>query len=648
MSSDSSVQDTSQLASQAHTPRASVEEGGVTFWLDGEVLACACPDCGSPMSIRLWLLVADCWRCGASLELTEEQERAVQRLLDQARQAAPAPEKKHPATQPTPPSPRPEPPRQKKPAPQPVPIPEGKPLPRRQQSPWKDPVVRPRPARPSAPRRPQRQEDSTARLRRLLGDLQAWLISALLHMVLLILLACLLVNEEPAGPRLLVLATRVGPEDLEGGHKDPPQPDPVEFEDAGAPEPEKPPEVPEPPQIEEEKPDEPPLPKGEPPGEKEPELPPVVGSPVSGGTGRSLYAGRRPEARAYLVRQEGGTIETEAAVARGLEWLARHQSPDGRWSLHRFHLTRGCRRRCSHPGTNSDVAGTALGLLPFLGAGQTHRSGKYRRHVLRGVQWLLAHQRPDGAFRPMGTGQMYSHGLAAIAVCELYGLTQDSRLRLPAQKAVDYIVQAQHSQGGWRYLPGQAGDTSVTGWQLMALRSAQVAGLRVPQSVFDRANRFLDRCQTNSLGSLYSYMPHGGVRVALTAESLLCRMYSGWTPRHAALREGCLWLLAEHPPQARKTDMYYWYYATQVMHHMGSPYWPEWNEQMREILVRTQETRGHAAGSWTPQGGHDRAGGRLYMTSLAICCLEVYYRHLPLYRQVALGSETDRQGESSP
>ncbi len=633
MSSDSSVQNAADLVSQPDLSRASVEEGGITFWLDGEVLACACPDCGSPMSIRLWLLVADCWRCGASLELTEEQERAVQRLLDQARaSAAPAADKQQ------------EPPRQKIPqkkaAPRPASIPLGRPAPQRRQSPWKDPVQRSQPSRRSAPQRPgpEPEEDPAARLRRLLADLQAWLISALLHMVLLILLACLLVGDESKEPRLLVLATRVGPEDLEGGHKDPPQPDPVEFDDAGAPEPEKPPQVPEPPKIDEEKPDEPPLPKGELPGE-DPMPPPVVGSPVSGGTGRSILAGRRPEVRAYLVRQEGGTIETEAAVARGLVWLAHHQSRDGSWSLHRFNRAGLCRGRCSHPGTRSDVAGTALGLLPFLGAGQTHRAGKYRRQVQQGIDWLLTHQQPDGSFQPMGAGRMYAHGLAAIALCELYGLTQDSRLREPAQRAVDFIVQAQHSQGGWRYMPGQAGDTSVTGWQLMALRSAQVAGLHVPQAVFDRANRFLDRCQTNSLGSFYSYMPRGGVRVALTAESLLCRMYSGWTPRHAALREGCAWLLGAHPPSVRRSDMYYWYYATQVMHHMGSPYWPEWNEQMREILVRTQETRGHAAGSWAPQGGHDRSGGRLYMTSLAICCLEVYYRHLPLYRQVALGGE---------
>ncbi len=629
MNSDSSPQETSELVSPPGPGRATIEEGGIVFWLDGEVLACACPDCGSPMSIRLWLLVADCWRCGASLELTEEQERAVQRLLGRGEAPAPAQPPRSP-----PPARRQE---------RPARIPLGHPAPPRRQSPWKHPVE-PRPVRRPPPKQPRpAEEDSAARLRRLLGDLQAWLISALLHMVLLILLACLLVGDEPESPRLLVLATRVGPEDLEGGHQDPPKPDPVEFDDAGAPEPETPPEVPEPPKIEEQKPEEPPLPQGDPPGEEKAELPPVVGSPVSGGTGRSLLAGRRPETRAYLVRQEGGTIETEAAVARGLNWLVRHQSRNGSWSLQRFNRSGLCRGRCSHVGrVPSDVAGTALALLPFLGAGQTHRSGKYRRQVQRGVGWLLAHQRPDGSFRLTGAGGMYAHGLAAIALCELYGLTQDSRLRAPAQRAVDFIVQAQHSQGGWRYSPKQPGDTSVTGWQLMALRSAQVAGLHVPQAVFDRANRFLDRCQTNSLGSFYSYLPRGEVRVALTAESLLCRMYSGWTPQHAALREGCLWLLAEHPPHVRRSDMYYWYYATQVMHHMGSPYWPEWNEQMREILVRTQETRGHAAGSWAPRGGHDRAGGRLYMTSLAICCLEVYYRHLPLYRQVALEGDVEQ------
>ena len=79
--------------------------------------------------------------------------------------------------------------------------------------------------------------------------------------------------------------------------------------------------------------------------------------------------------------------------------------------------------------------------------------------------------------------------------------------------------------------------------------------------------------------------------------------------------------------------MYYNYYATQVMHHWGGPEWDRWNNVMREHLIRTQIRDGHATGSWDVADRHGSLGGRLYMTTLALLTLEVYYRHLPLYQK---------------
>src|SRR5690606_21041897 len=139
----------------------------------------------------------------------------------------------------------------------------------------------------------------------------------------------------------------------------------------------------------------------------------------------------------------------------------------------------------------SDTAATALALLPFLGAGQTHKSGQYRDTVGKGLRWLVMMQTNDGDLRGMGSGRMYAHGIASIALCEAYALTNDSSLRGPAQRAIDFIAAAQHKKGGWRYDPGQEGDTSVVGWQLMALRSAELAGLEVPKQCFVLADQFL-------------------------------------------------------------------------------------------------------------------------------------------------------------
>ncbi|HEX7450273.1 MAG TPA: prenyltransferase/squalene oxidase repeat-containing protein [Pirellulales bacterium] len=352
-----------------------------------------------------------------------------------------------------------------------------------------------------------------------------------------------------------------------------------------------------------------------------------------------VLAGRDPRLRGQLALREGGTSETEAAVNRALVWLARHQSPEGSWSLNHFNQAGDCAGRCGDPGVESDTSGTALGLLPFLGAGQTHLRGEYTMVVARGLRWLIDHQGKDGDLRGRGRGNMYAHGQAAIALCEAYALTQADNLRQPAQKSIDFIVAAQHDEGGWRYQPKEPGDLSVVGWQLMALRSAQMAYLKIPAETLTRTNRFLNSVQTSPSSGQYCYMPGGHPSETMTAEGLLCRQYSGWRHNHPALNKGVQGLLINHLPKSGRVNMYYWYYGTQVMHHMGGDAWQKWNGALRDMLVAMQERTGHQDGSWTPQSAHDPQGGRLYMTSLATLTLEVYYRHLPLYRGVAADHE---------
>ncbi len=351
----------------------------------------------------------------------------------------------------------------------------------------------------------------------------------------------------------------------------------------------------------------------------------------------AMFAGRDPRLRKQLVRDQGGTTATEAAVARGLEWMARHQNADGSWSLHAFHKAPGARGKPDGLGRQSDLAGTALGLLPFLGAGQTHYQGDHQSVVRSGLSWLIDHQAANGDLRqPNDFGRMYAHGMGAIVLCEAYAMTGDPRLRVPAQKAIDFIVDAQHSEGGWRYSPGQAGDTSVVGWQLMALQSARMHyQLNVPQETLDRAGLFLDQVQTDRYGGQYAYRPGRRATEVMSAEALLCRLYLGWKTDHPGVDVGVGYLL-DHLPEIRNPNVYYWYYGTQVLHHVGGPRWRKWNYRMRSILLETQERRGPDAGSWAPRGTWSSEGGRIYMTSLAICILEVYYRHMPLHRPEAV------------
>ena len=338
-----------------------------------------------------------------------------------------------------------------------------------------------------------------------------------------------------------------------------------------------------------------------------------------------MFAGRNAEQRKKLAEEEGGSEASEAAVENGLKWLSKHQDKDGCWSLDKFNAAGDCNGQCSMTGTSSDAAGTGFGVLPFLGAGYTHKTGRYQTTVRKSLDWLIQDQNKDGSFRSSGGGNMYAHGIASLALCEAYAMTKDPALKTPAQRAIDYIVRAQHAQGGWRYTPGTPGDTSVTGWQVIALQSARQGGLRFPKDVLPKVTQYLDSVQTDKKGAGYRYMPGGGITDAMVAEGLLCRIYTSWNSKRPGLDAGVQYLLT-HPPR-NGGELYYWYYATQVMHHYSGEAWQEWNTQMRDLLLELQSKDGHESGSWAPQGGHDRSGGRVYSTSLALLTLEVYYRH---------------------
>ena len=349
----------------------------------------------------------------------------------------------------------------------------------------------------------------------------------------------------------------------------------------------------------------------------------------------SIYAGRSQRSRAELVAAGGGSLESEAAVAAGLRWLADHQMPDGSWWLNRFNMAHACQGRCRGHGGACDTGAIGLALLPFLAAGQTHTRGPYATVIASGLHWLQANQKADGDLRGVGIGRMYAHALATIALCEAYALTKDKTLAEPAQRAIDFIVDAQHRQGGWRYEPREAGDTSVVGWQIMALRSGQLAYLRVPDEVFERAGHYLDRAQVYPAPALFAYTPGAPATRTMTAEGLLCRQLLGWQRANPGLVGGVEYLI-NNLPKRENPDIYYWYYGTQVMHHFGGEAWTLWNDHLRDTLIDMQSSSGHEAGSWDPRGEFADAGGRLYMTSLAVLTLEVYYRHMPLYQKQAV------------
>jgi hypothetical protein len=356
-------------------------------------------------------------------------------------------------------------------------------------------------------------------------------------------------------------------------------------------------------------------------------------------TGTGFDGRGSAQARAAAIRAYGGNDASEAAVAAALKWIADHQLPDGGWCFdHRIGpIVNGRPRTSDHPGDLVETrnGATAMAVLPFLGAGQTHTDGKYQSVVKGGLGYLVSHMKRDGAMNE-GGGTMYSHGLAAITLCEAYAMTHDKALMVPAQAALNFIVYAQDPiGGGWRYQPRTPGDTSVVGWQLMALKSGHMAYLQVPPNTIRGAIKFFDTVQVDS-GSGYGYTTPGRGSTT-TAVGLLCRMYLGWKHDEPALERGVNYLSQTGPSP---NNMYFNYYATQVMRQFGGEPWEKWNAVMRDRLVNAQDKQGPAAGSWFFNGGHGAdKGGRLYNTSLATMILEVYYRHMPIYQKQATTEE---------
>ena len=345
-------------------------------------------------------------------------------------------------------------------------------------------------------------------------------------------------------------------------------------------------------------------------------------------------SGRQAGMKSSLLAAYGGTASTEQAVMEGLAWLERNQnSKTALWSLS-GKFADGVNR-------NNPEAATALALIAFQGAGYTPQSDprdRFTRVVTRAWPALLERQQANGNFFNTGTthGTMYTQALCTIAICELYGMTRDQQYREAAQKAIDYCVETQSEGGGWRYFPGQGGDLSVTGWFVMALQSAQMAGLNVPSETLSRISTFLDSVSRDG-GSQYTYTPGQGRRLSMTAEGLLCRQYLGWSHDDQRLVRGAD-LLVKNLPTWENRNAYYWYYAAQVCHHMEGRHWRLWNARMRELLPAHQVQKGRERGSWDPNGDPGKIqGGRHFVTCLSIYMLEVYYRHLPIYQLELLG-----------
>jgi len=383
----------------------------------------------------------------------------------------------------------------------------------------------------------------------------------------------------------------------------------------------------------------------------------IMGSKVDGKGGFRNFG---KTGRLGMAIQGGGTKDTEAAVAAALYWLARHQLPNGSWNytlpqINPYISGGETACTCSNKGTYGEYvnAASGMGVLPFLAYGETHQKkpGKtnqtqkgaidFSKVIGSCLSFLKSTQKitkNGGHWMEGGHGGMYGHGIASIAMCELYAMTKDKNIHASAQQAVNFIVHAQDPiGGGWRYKVKEKGDTSVVGWMIMTLKSAHLAYLTVPPGIEKKASSFLTSVQYDG-GAKYGYTKTGHKSNATTAIGLISRMFLGdFEQDDPALQRG----MTGVTNIGFGKGAYYNYYGTQVAFQTGTddPRWKKWNDQMKRSLLNNQAKDKDSCeyGSWfLGKGSHgDDKGGRLMSTAMNCLCLEVYYRHMPIFKKEA-------------
>lgn len=341
------------------------------------------------------------------------------------------------------------------------------------------------------------------------------------------------------------------------------------------------------------------------------------------------FANRVGKAKELALMQTGGSVETEAAVQAALRFLVQAQRADGAWDP----LASGAGREgrkilgVARPGTGSraESAITGLALLTLMGAGQTHLEGEYADNVFRGLAYLIRIQQPNGSLagKAQPYAATYSHGMAALAMCECAAITKDPSAIESARRAISYTTSQQHpTTGGWRYTAGDPGDLSQLGWQAMVLDAGHRARIPIDGRAVSGIGRFLRTVRKGRSGGLASYRPEERPSRTMTAEALATRLLIGETVTQAEIDEAQRFIL-QQPPGSGQDNYYYWYYATLALHQLQDDGWKRWNEALQQRLLATQRSDG----SWSTDTVWGRYGGTVYTTSMATLCLESYYRH---------------------
>jgi hypothetical protein len=321
--------------------------------------------------------------------------------------------------------------------------------------------------------------------------------------------------------------------------------------------------------------------------------------------------------RAGIIGELGGSSRTEGAVAKALLWFTRTQKEDGRWSE-----------------KQSDVAHTGLAILCYFSYGiKPDGQSENAKALAKGLAWLIKQVPEDGNMRD--GGRMYGQAIGTLALGEAAGITRREDYYKPLERAVKFLCKAQNPKsGGWRYQPHpslqHAGDLSVTGWVIMALRSAEMAGVLVPQDNLKSARAFLDTVGTGAHKGLYGYK-QATPKLSMTSVGMYCQQLFGAKPVEVRQTDSAKFLALHLPVEGQK-DYYYWYYGclSMFLHGgnggVGEEHWKKWNAKMVPLFLKKQQSNG----TWKAEGRRAKKEGTTITTAWATLSLTVYYRYLPI------------------
>jgi hypothetical protein len=337
---------------------------------------------------------------------------------------------------------------------------------------------------------------------------------------------------------------------------------------------------------------------------------------VGGGGRAGCFGYRDGGGRRKAVARFGGSPATESAVEAALRWLARHQEADGSWKPEKWGAAKGA----------SPEQVSALATLAFLGAGHSHKSGKFRGNVRRAVSWLGKQQKADGSIG----GDVLAHALCTQALAESYGMSRSKSLKPGAQRAVDHLLKAQKPYSGW---PKAKPDLETTAAVVVALKTAKTAGLMMPASGFQGAMAFLGKV-TDKQGRCRNRPGDVKVAPSMSARGVLSKMLMGMPPTDKGVAGGVKHMLGSLPvwgEGGKGVAPPYWYWGTMAAFQASGDSWKKWNRATRGMLCDNQRKGGPGDGSWDPVGNGGKKLGRVGSTALATMCLESYYRYLRIH-----------------